>query len=149
MAERAVAAVFPAGMETIHAGYWKISSRAAINRYHCRRFHRVTPVQRGITNVRETDPLESKIVFDRRRVGTARLADLELLMAEYGEVTGNAATHRLELPVGDEVAAAYYAIEGGGIVFTHTEVPLVFSAQGYGSKLTRGLSKRHVRAGCP
>jgi predicted GNAT family acetyltransferase len=76
------------------------------------------------------------------------LADLELLMAEYGEVIDNAAIHRFELPVRDEVAAAYYAIEDGGIVFTHTEVPFVFSAQGYGSKLTRGASKRHVRAGC-
>jgi hypothetical protein len=31
MAERIVAAVFPADMETIHAGYWKTSSRAAID----------------------------------------------------------------------------------------------------------------------
>jgi hypothetical protein len=31
MAERTIAAAFPAAMETIHAGYWKISSRAAIN----------------------------------------------------------------------------------------------------------------------
>ena len=30
-------------METIHAGYWKISSLAAINGYDCRKFHRVTP----------------------------------------------------------------------------------------------------------
>src|SRR5438067_11661651 len=43
MAERTVAAVFPAAMETIHAGYWKISSRAVINGYNSRRFHRVTP----------------------------------------------------------------------------------------------------------
>jgi predicted GNAT family acetyltransferase len=83
------------------------------------------------------------------------LADLELLMAEYGEVIDNAAIHRFELPVGDEVAAAYYAIEDGGIVFTNTEVPFVFSAQGYGSKLTRGafeaaLSRgMHVIAKCP
>src|SRR5258707_3781608 len=31
MVERTVAALFPVAMETIHAGYWKISSRAAIN----------------------------------------------------------------------------------------------------------------------
>jgi hypothetical protein len=48
-AERTVAAAFPAIMETIHAGYWKSSSRAAINGYHCRRFHRVRP---GATSVR-------------------------------------------------------------------------------------------------
>jgi hypothetical protein len=105
-------------------------------------------VQRGITDVRETDPLESKIFFDQRRVGTARLADLELLMAEYGEVIDNAAMHRFELPVGDEVAATYYAIEDGGIVFTHTEVPFVFSAQATGPSSRAALSKRHVRAGC-
>jgi hypothetical protein len=48
-AERTVSAAFPAIMETIYAGYWKSSSRAAINGYHCRRFHRVRP---GATSVR-------------------------------------------------------------------------------------------------
>jgi hypothetical protein len=43
MAKRIVAAAFRAAMETIHAGYWQISSRAAINGYRWRRFHRVTP----------------------------------------------------------------------------------------------------------
>ena len=43
MAERTVTAVFPAAIETIHAGYWKSSSRAAINEWHSRRFHRVRP----------------------------------------------------------------------------------------------------------
>jgi predicted GNAT family acetyltransferase len=58
-------------------------------------------------------------------------------MAEYGEVIDNPAMHRFELPVGDEVEAAYCAIEDCRIVFTHTEVPIAFSAQGYGSKLAR------------
>jgi hypothetical protein len=31
VAERTVAAAFLAAIETIHAGYWKVSSRAAIN----------------------------------------------------------------------------------------------------------------------
>jgi hypothetical protein len=43
MAERTVAAVFPATMETIQTGYWKISSRPAINGYHRCRFRRVAP----------------------------------------------------------------------------------------------------------
>jgi predicted GNAT family acetyltransferase len=83
------------------------------------------------------------------------LADLELLMGEDGEVIDSAAMHRFELPVVDEVAAAYYAIEDGGIVFTHTEVPFVFSGQGYGSKLARGAFDAarsrgmHVIAKCP
>jgi predicted GNAT family acetyltransferase len=82
------------------------------------------------------------------------LADLELLMAEDGEVIDAPATHRFELPVGDEVAAAYYAIEDGRMVFTHTEVPFAFSGQGYGSKLARGAFKEarsrgmHVIAKC-
>jgi len=37
-------------METIRTGYWKISSRAATNGYHCRRFHRVTPTATVSTN---------------------------------------------------------------------------------------------------
>jgi hypothetical protein len=35
---RSVVTVFPAAMEIIHAGYWKISSRGAINEYHRLRF---------------------------------------------------------------------------------------------------------------
>lgn len=42
MAERTVAALFAAAMETIHAGYWKISYCAAINGYMRRRSHQVT-----------------------------------------------------------------------------------------------------------
>ncbi|MET4258208.1 hypothetical protein ABIC09_003150 [Bradyrhizobium sp. S3.12.5] len=76
------------------------------------------------------------------------MADLELLMAEYGEVIDNAAIHRFELPVGDEVAAAYYAIEDGGIVFTHTEVPSSSPRKATGPSSRATLSKPHVRAGC-
>jgi predicted GNAT family acetyltransferase len=83
------------------------------------------------------------------------VADPELLMAEAGEVIDNPAMHRFELPIGDEVAAAYYAIEDGRMVFTHTEVPFAFSGQGYGSKLARGAFEAarsrgmHVIAKCP
>lgn len=38
LADSTIAAVFPAAMETIHAGYWKILSRAAINGCRYRRF---------------------------------------------------------------------------------------------------------------
>jgi predicted GNAT family acetyltransferase len=83
------------------------------------------------------------------------VADAELLMAEAGEVIDNPAMHRFELPIGDEVAAAYYAMEDGRMVFTHTEVPFAFSGQGYGSKLARGAFEAarsrgmHVIAKCP
>ena len=76
-------------------------------------------------------------------------------MAEDGKVIDNTAMHRFELPIGGEVAAAYYAIEDGRMVFTHTEVPFAFSGQGYGSKLARGALKSarsggmHVIAKCP
>ena len=43
MAERTVAPLFPAAMETIHAGYWRLRLRAAINEYLCCRSHRVAP----------------------------------------------------------------------------------------------------------
>jgi predicted GNAT family acetyltransferase len=66
------------------------------------------------------------------------VADSELLMTGNGEVIDSPAMHRFELPIGDEVASAYHAIEDGRMVFTHTEVPFAFSGRGYGSKLARG-----------
>lgn len=59
-------------------------------------------------------------------------------MVEGGEVIDNPSMHRFELPIGDEVATAYYAIEEGRMVFTHTEAPFALSGRGYGSKLARG-----------
>jgi len=55
------------------------------------------------------------------------------------EVRENPALHRFELPLGgDAMAAAYYTIEDGHLVLTHTEVPEEFSGQGIGTKLARG-----------
>jgi AraC family transcriptional regulator, activator of mtrCDE len=59
-------------------------------------------------------------------------------MAEDCEVIDNPAMHRFELPLGDEVTTAYYAIEHGRVVITHTEVPFALSGRGYGSRLARG-----------
>jgi predicted GNAT family acetyltransferase len=53
-------------------------------------------------------------------------------------VTDNPAEHRFELQIGDEVAAAYYAIEDGRMVFLHTEVPFALNGMGYGSRLAHG-----------
>lgn len=58
------------------------------------------------------------------------------------EVTENGAMHRFELPIEGgkgAIAAAYYRIEGGNLVLTHTEVPFEFSGQGIGSRLARGV----------
>jgi predicted GNAT family acetyltransferase len=77
-------------------------------------------------------------MIDRRRVEAALVSNAEVLMPDGGEVIDNPAMRRFELPIGDEVAAAYYAVEDGRIVFTHTEVPFAASGQGYGSRLARG-----------
>jgi predicted GNAT family acetyltransferase len=84
----------------------------------------------------------------------AARADPDALIAQHGEVIDNPAMHRFELPIGGEVAVAYYRIEDGRMVFTHTEVPFGFSGQGYGSKLARAAFETarsrgmHVIAKC-
>lgn len=58
------------------------------------------------------------------------------------EVTENSAEHRFELPIdggGDDIAVAYYRIEDGRVILTHTAVPQQFSGQGIGSQLARGV----------
>lgn len=52
---------------------------------------------------------------------------------------------RFELAIGDELALAYYRIEGDRIVLTHTEVPQALSGQGVGSRLAKGVFER-IRA---
>ena len=62
---------------------------------------------------------------------------------------------RFELPVEDEVAVAYYHLDGNRITLTHTEVPQHLSGQGIGSRLAKGVfeavraSGRKVVATCP
>lgn len=56
------------------------------------------------------------------------------------EVIDNPDRHRFELLIEeDEIAAAYYRVEDGRVVLTHTEVPQQFSGQGIGSRLARGV----------
>jgi predicted GNAT family acetyltransferase len=62
---------------------------------------------------------------------------------------------RFELPIGSEVAVAYYRLDGDRITLTHTEVPQHLSGQGIGSRLAKGVfeavrtSRRKVVAKCP
>ena len=62
---------------------------------------------------------------------------------------------RFELPVGDDVAVAYYQLDGNRIMLTHTEVPQHLSGQGIGSRLAKGVfeavqaSGRKAVAKCP
>jgi uncharacterized protein len=60
-------------------------------------------------------------------------------------VTENPAAHRFEMTIGDAIAAAYYRLEDGKVVLTHTEVPQELSGQGIGSKLADGVF-RLIRA---
>jgi predicted GNAT family acetyltransferase len=71
------------------------------------------------------------------------------------DVIDNTALHRFELPIGDEVAVAYYRINDGKVVLLHTEVPRDVSGRGWGSKLAHGTfeairrSGRRIVAKCP
>lgn len=55
------------------------------------------------------------------------------------DVHENIAEHRFELPIaGDAMAVAYYQLDNGRLVLTHTEVPSEYSGQGIGSRLAAG-----------
>lgn len=56
-------------------------------------------------------------------------------------VDDNAAERRFELAIegSQEIAAAYYRLQGEKLTLTHTIVPERFSGQGIGSKLARGV----------
>jgi uncharacterized protein len=57
-----------------------------------------------------------------------------------GTVVENPTLHRFELPIeNDAVALAYYRIDGGRVVLTHTEVPFQYSGRGIGSCLAEGV----------
>jgi predicted GNAT family acetyltransferase len=46
---------------------------------------------------------------------------------------------RFELAVEDDIAAAYYRLEGNTVVLLHTEVPQRFSGQGVGTRLAEAV----------
>ncbi|MET7424474.1 GNAT family N-acetyltransferase [Dactylosporangium sp. NPDC005555] len=55
------------------------------------------------------------------------------------DVVDDPSQHRFELRVdGAHAGAAYYRLQPGEIVFTHTEVDKAFEGQGLGSKLAAG-----------
>lgn len=71
-------------------------------------------------------------------------------------VRENPEQHRFERPIHDNaLAAAYYRIADGRIVFVHTEVPTEFSGQGIATALARGAfdilraTGRKATAICP
>lgn len=55
-------------------------------------------------------------------------------------IRDNTELSRFELSINDEaLAAAYYRVEDGTLVLTHTEVPFEYSGEGYATKLADGL----------
>ena len=57
-------------------------------------------------------------------------------------VVDNPAEHRFELLIegsDGEIAAAYYHMEDGHLILTHTDVPYQYSGQGVGSQLAQGV----------
>jgi predicted GNAT family acetyltransferase len=62
---------------------------------------------------------------------------------------------RFELALGDDVAAAYYRLDGDTVVLIHTEVPQRYSGQGIGTRLAEAVfdeirrSGRKAVAKCP
>jgi predicted GNAT family acetyltransferase len=54
------------------------------------------------------------------------------------DVRDNTASHRFELEIDDQVAKAWYRMQGNVVTFTHTEVPAALSGQGVGSRLAKG-----------
>jgi predicted GNAT family acetyltransferase len=55
------------------------------------------------------------------------------------QVRENQEEHRFEWRINDNaMAAAYFRLENGRLVFTHTEVPSEFSGQGIATELARG-----------
>ncbi len=71
------------------------------------------------------------------------------------DVTDNVDEQRFELMVEGQRAEAYYTLEGKIITFTHTDVPMVLSGRGVGSRLIKGaldLARSRglkVKATCP
>ena len=55
------------------------------------------------------------------------------------EVRENPEQHRFERPINDDaIAAAYYRLADGRLVFIHTDVPTEFSGLGIATELARG-----------
>lgn len=80
-----------------------------------------------------------------------RKAEIEMVE----QVIDNRQASRFELPIGDEIAVAYYRLEDGRVVLTHTEVPQALSGQGIGTRLATGVfdilraQNARVIAKCP
>jgi len=56
------------------------------------------------------------------------------------EVVENSELHRFELAIeGDDLALAYYRLDGNRVVLTHTEVPYQYNGRGIGSRLAKGV----------
>lgn len=62
-------------------------------------------------------------------------------------VSDNPAQQRYELAVDGHIAATYYTLADGVIIFVHTEVPPELGGKGIGSKLIEGALDQVRAAG--
>jgi predicted GNAT family acetyltransferase len=71
------------------------------------------------------------------------------------DVLNNTAMHRFELEAEGHIAAAYYDLKPGIVIFTHTEVPKELAGKGIGSRLVKGALNQvrndnlKIIANCP
>ena len=62
-------------------------------------------------------------------------------------VVDNPAARLFELPLGDNVASAYYRLDGDTVILLHTEVPHELTGQGIGSRLAEAVFEEIRRTG--
>lgn len=78
----------------------------------------------------------------------AAAAPMDENQAGENQVRENVQRHRFELPIaGEAMALAYYTIENGQLVLTHTEVPSEYAGQGIASRLAQGTFELLRRTG--
>lgn len=63
------------------------------------------------------------------------------------EIVDNAAMHRFEMKVEDDIAVSYYQEQDDRVLLLHTEVPQRFSGQGVGSRLAHAVFEELKRRG--
>jgi uncharacterized protein YciI/predicted GNAT family acetyltransferase len=100
----------------------------------------------SVESFNQADPFHDAGIWEhvtitgfQRRQGPDLHAGSNRSMTMDDSVVENPEAHRFEMTIGDAVAAAYYRLNDGNVVLTHTEVPQQLSGRGIGSKLAAGV----------